>query len=81
MPSNKPRLATYTSNTIIKKFQYISDYEKRSASKELEYIVEQYINNFENIHGKLIIEDDGSVHPKQIITNDTMGKSSTFKVG
>jgi hypothetical protein len=39
MPSNKPRLMTYTSDEIIKKFQYIADKDKRSASKHLEYIV------------------------------------------
>ncbi len=80
MPSNKPRLATYTTDSIIKKFQYISDYEKRSASKELEYIVEEYIRNFESNHGQLIVGEDGNVllaKPKEV----KQGKSSNSKIG
>lgn len=80
MPSNKPRLATYTTDKIIKKFQYISDYEKRSASKELEFIVEEYIRNFESTNGELIVGEDGSItlaRPKGI----KQGKLSNSKSG
>lgn len=82
MPSNKPRLATYTNKTIIDKFQYISDFEHRSSSKELEHIVIEYINLFEDKHGELIIDEDGTVHPKSKSTKDKLQvKSSNFKAG
>ena len=61
MPSSKPRLMTYTTKEIIDKFQYISNYEKRSASKELEYVVEEYIKEFESEHGQLIVGEDGNI--------------------
>jgi succinylglutamate desuccinylase len=76
MPSNKPKLMTYTSNETIKKFQYIASIQKRSASKELEYIIEEHIRNFELKHGELIIEEDGNIHPKP-----RPGKSSISKSG
>ncbi len=79
MPSNKPRLATYTKQEIIDKFQYISNYEKRSASKELEYVVEEYIKNFEVEHGQLVMEEDGKMtiaKPKPV-----EDKSSSSKTG
>ena len=80
MPSNKPRLATYTTDKIIKKFQYISDFEKRSASKELEFIVEEYIRNFELSHGELIVGEDGSITLARP-TSVKEGKSSNSKIG
>ena len=80
MPSNKPRLMTYTTQNIIDKFQYISSFEKRSASKELEYIVEEYIRNFELSHGQLVVGEDGNItiaKPKVL----KPGKSSNSKTG
>lgn len=81
MPSKKPKIMTYTSEKIVKKFNFVSEHEKRSASKQLEYLIEQCISEYEAEHGELIIEEDGTVHPKQIATKDKSGKSSTFKVG
>lgn len=53
MPSNKPRLMTYTDEEIIKKFDKISQSENRSMSKELEYIVKKYIERYEQKNGKI----------------------------
>lgn len=78
MPSDKPRLATYTTNSTIKKFQYISNYEKRSASKELEYIVEEYIKSFESKHGELVINEDGNI---TISKSQLISELSTSKIG
>jgi len=55
MPSVKPRLTSYTTNDVINKFNYISEYESRSSSKELEFIVKEYIKNFEKEHGEINI--------------------------
>ena len=38
---------------LFRKFRYISDWEGRSANKELEVIVRRYIEAFETKHGKL----------------------------
>ena len=53
MPSNKPVLMTYTEQDIIDKFKKISEFDNRSMSKELEYIVKEYIKNFENKNGTI----------------------------
>ena len=57
MPSNKPRLMTYTTTDIIEKFEIISKNENRSMSKELEYIVKEYIKTYESQHGKINIKN------------------------
>jgi hypothetical protein len=51
MPSKKPQLKTYTTNTIIEKFAYIAEKENRSMSKQLEYIVKREIDNYEKENG------------------------------
>lgn len=53
MPSNKPRLMTYTTQEIIDKFEIIAKNESRSMSKELEFIVKEYIENYESKHGNI----------------------------
>ena len=58
MPSNKPQLKTYTTNEVIKKFEIISKYENRSMSKQLEYIVKEYIKNYETEHGEIPLQED-----------------------
>lgn len=78
MPSKKPRLATYTEQIIIDKLQFIADFEKRSASKQLEYIVENYITDFESKYGELVVGENNSItlaKPKAV-----KGKSSGSKI-
>lgn len=56
MPSSKPRLMTYTDKDIIEKFDIISKKENRSMSKQLEFIVKEYINNYEKKNGRVSID-------------------------
>lgn len=58
MPSNKPRLMTYTTQDVINKFEIISNEENRSMSKELEYIVKEYIKTYEVKHGTINIQEN-----------------------
>lgn len=53
MPTNKPQLKTYTTQEIIDKFEIIARNENRSMSKELEYIVKQYIESYEHCNGTI----------------------------
>lgn len=55
MPSKKPLLMTYTEQTIIDKFKEIAKAENRSMSKELEWIVIQKINEYEQEHGTITL--------------------------
>ncbi|MEM0173554.1 MAG: hypothetical protein QXI16_03495 [Sulfolobaceae archaeon] len=61
MPSKKPRLATYTTQDTVDKFNFIAAYEKRSTSKELEYIVSKYIEQFESEHGELLFDENSNI--------------------
>lgn len=58
MPSNKPRLMTYTTEETIRKFEYIAKEENRSMSKQLEYITKEYIKNYETKHGQIIVKEN-----------------------
>lgn len=55
MPSKKPQLKTYTTEEIVKKFNYIAENESRTTSKHLEYIIKKEIQKFEIEHGKIQI--------------------------
>lgn len=65
MPSNKPRLMTYTTQDVIDKFEIISAEENRSMSKELEYIVKEYIKSYESKNGEIhvnMIQNNGTIN-------------------
>lgn len=70
MPSNKPRLMTYTDKETIEKFEIISKQENRSMSKQLEYIVKQYINNYE--------QRNGSINTMNIVNNQNGTIENSF---
>lgn len=53
MPSNKPRLMTYTTKETEMKLKHIADKQSRSVSKQLDYIVKNYIENYEQEHGTI----------------------------
>jgi hypothetical protein len=38
---------------ILNDIKYISSVNKRSTNKEIEYIIEEYIKNWEEINGKI----------------------------
>lgn len=57
MPSNKPQLKTYTTQDVIDKFEIIASEENRSMSKELEYIVKEYIKLYESKHGNINVKN------------------------
>lgn len=53
MPSKKPMVTLRTEQETIDKLKYIADFENRSDNKQLEYILKEYIKNFENEHGTI----------------------------
>lgn len=53
MPSKLPVIKANTSEDNIIKMKTIARYNKRSLAKELEYIVEKHIMEFEKEHGKI----------------------------
>ena len=53
MPSKLPVIKANTTDNNINKMKYIAKYNKRSLAKELDYIVEQHIAEFESKHGEI----------------------------
>ena len=46
------------SEELLSKMKVIAVRNKRSANKEMEYALEQYVKNFEERHGKMDIDGD-----------------------
>lgn len=48
-----PPFSLRISEELIEKLKFIAKVNKRSANKEIEFIIEDYIKNYENAHGKI----------------------------
>lgn len=57
MPSKLPIIKANTSQTNIDKMKYIAEKNKRSLAKELEFIIEKHIEEFEIEHGNIPIDE------------------------
>lgn len=55
MPSKLPIIKANTTDENIIKMKTIAKHNKRSLAKEVEYIVEKHIKEFEEEHGKIEI--------------------------
>lgn len=55
MPSDKPRIATYTDDITIQKFKIVSAYNDMSMSEYLDVIIKQSIADHEAKYGVLKI--------------------------
>lgn len=58
MPSNKPRIATYTTDENIKKFRIIAAYKGKSMSDHLSDLITESIEKFEAENGEIKIESE-----------------------
>ena len=57
MPSNLPILKTNTTKENIEKMKIIAKANKRSLAKELEFITELHIKEYESVHGEIKLEE------------------------
>lgn len=55
MPSKLPVIKANTTENNIIKMKFIAKFNKRSLAKELEYIVEEHIKEFESKNGEIEI--------------------------
>ena len=46
-----------TDSELMRKFQYVAEYNARSANRELEMLMKKHIAEFEQKHGKIEIEE------------------------
>lgn len=58
MPSKKPYIQIRSDEFTIKKFALIAENDCRSMSSLGEYIIKQYIKNYETEHGEIMIEEE-----------------------
>ncbi len=54
MPSDRPRIATYTTKDTVQKFRIIAAYKGKSMSEYLQIIIDEAINLFEQEHGEIL---------------------------
>lgn len=64
MPSKLPVIKANTTQENIVKMKTIAKYNKRSVAKELEYLIEKHIEEFEEKHGEIGIY---TMPPSEII--------------
>lgn len=64
MPSKLPVIKANTTDDNIIKMKVIAKHNKRSVAKELEYIIEKHIKEFEADHGEINIYQ---MEPKEIV--------------
>lgn len=57
MPSKLPVLKAHTTFLNVAKMKYIAAYNKRSVAKEIIFISEKHILDFESKHGEIQIRD------------------------
>lgn len=56
MPSKKPYIQIRTTDTIVKKFDYIANENNRSMSNMGETIIKDYIKEYESEHGPIELD-------------------------
>lgn len=47
---------------LFAKFRYVSDFEGRSANKEIEQMLKKRVQEFESANGEILLEDDFKSH-------------------
>ena len=57
MASDIIKFTLRTDSELMQKFQYVAEYNARSANRELEVIMKKHIAEFEQTHGKIDIEE------------------------
>lgn len=56
MPSNLPQFTVRVDPELLRKFRYVAEYNARSANREAEVLMKQHIDEFEKVHGKIILD-------------------------
>lgn len=56
MGTNKPRIQAILEQEYYEKFSYLCKRDKRSESNLGKMIIEQYIDDYEKIHGEIKID-------------------------
>ncbi len=52
-----PPFSLRVSEELLEKIKYIASKNKRSANKEIEFVLEQYVEKFEKMNGEIETEE------------------------
>lgn len=58
MKDNLPRYTLRISQVLLDKLGYIAEYEGRTKNKEIEQLIKKRISEFEETHGRIILDDE-----------------------
>ena len=58
MKDNLPRYTLRVSQVMLDKLGYIAEYEGRTKNKEIEQLIKKRISEFEEIHGRIVLDDE-----------------------
>lgn len=53
MTSSRPKIVIYTEESLIKKLDKVAEKEKRSRANLCEYILQNYMDQYEKDHGRI----------------------------
>ncbi len=54
-------LSVRIENSLLKKFRYACKYEDRSANGQILNFIRNFVNEFENNHGKIELPDENQI--------------------
>lgn len=87
MPSKLPVIKANTTQENIDKMKVIAEKNKRSLAKELEFIIENHINDYEKEYGKIELpekpekkEDSTAKKIVKAVSGVTLGEALADKV-
>lgn len=78
MPSKLPIIKANTTQINIDKMKVIAESNKRSVAKELEWLIERHIAEYEEIHGEIELMPTAEEWAK-IIQDETLSKTGKIK--
>ena len=58
MKDNLPRYTLRISQVLLDKLAYIAEYEGRTKNKEIEQLIKKRISEFEETHGRIVLDDE-----------------------
>lgn len=58
MATSKVQTGSRFDEDIIKKIQYLSKFSRRSMNSQIEFMVEEYIRQYEKQNGEIIISEE-----------------------
>lgn len=58
MPRKLSQFPVRIDSELLQKFRYIAGYHARSANREMEMLIRNYVAQFETKHGEILLEEE-----------------------